>query len=61
MLSKGRSLMDKKMITIILSFGAAICFYIASILRKDTLSFILGCAWVCIAISNIVSKKNLKK
>lgn len=48
---------NKIKITIILSYMAAICFYISFIMKRETLYFVLGSAWLCIALSNTINGK----
>lgn len=49
--------------TIILSILATICFFVAYFVKKDSMSFILGCAWFCITIEEYfrINNKNKKK
>lgn len=43
--------------TLILSVIAAICFFIAYFVKKDTMFFILGCAWICITFEGYLRMK----
>lgn len=46
--------------TIVLSSIATVCFFIAYFLEKETINFILGCAWICITIEEVVRIKKKK-
>ena len=46
--------------TVILSILATICFFVAYFVKKDSMSFILGCAWICITIEECL-RINKKK
>lgn len=43
--------------TLILSVIAAICFFIAYFVKKNTIDFILGCAWICITFEEYLRMK----
>lgn len=46
----------------ILTFLAAICFFIVYFVHKDSMDFILACAWLCIGIGlHIDSSKKEKE
>lgn len=53
--------MKHQLTTIILSFLAAICFFISYFLNKETLNLVLGCVWVVIAIGNYTNYKKKGK
>lgn len=44
--------------SIILSWLATICFFIAYFVHKDTMTFVLGCTWFCISIEEGLRIKN---
>lgn len=52
--------MNKMKYATILSFIAAICFFMSYFIGKEILNLILGCAWLCIAIGNYANTKKNK-
>lgn len=53
--------MKREWSAIILSFLAAICFFISYFLNRETLNLVLGCVWVVIAIGNYTNYKKKGK
>ena len=60
MLIKGMKDMKANKGTVILSILATICFFVAYFVKKDSMFFILGCAWICITIEECL-RINKKK
>lgn len=47
--------------SIVLSFLAAICFFIVYFLHRETVNLVLGCVWIVIAIGNYTNYKKKGK
>lgn len=53
--------MNTKLIAILLSFLAAICFLISYFIERETPKLLLGITWLIIAILNFTSYKKDKQ
>ena len=53
--------MNTKILATIVSLLASICFFVSYFKEKETITLVLGCAWVTIAILNFISLKKEKK